>query len=341
MQNVTFISIPRYFHGIHNALQKCAIESWKALRPEPQILLVGDEFNLSESALELGVQHIKCARRNQWHAPLLNEYLKTALSQIKTEFVAVVSSDVLLDWRLVEAFETVSKKFPNFLLTAAPQASSSKPRLFLFPTNLLAYIPPLAVGRDLTACWLLSEFFLRSIPIIDGSTFIQMRHQEHDLVYSKWGTRERLRASIEAQAQERLCRELVNLSWQDLASVHLTPQGEVAYYPSLAERYDMQMRIRTGRPNSEQTWATLIRDEAMSIDRAGDPQRALEQLDQIKLLNARPPGLSLVESVFYIRLQNYDKAIERASVHLHEAMFSDQAKALIGMAEDCKRTQIL
>ena len=55
---ITIFSIPKAFAGEIAVIQRNAVRSWRALGPDVQVILLGDEEGVSAAAHELGVEHV-------------------------------------------------------------------------------------------------------------------------------------------------------------------------------------------------------------------------------------------------------------------------------------------
>ena len=69
---LTVFAVPKPFAGHIGVIQRNAVRSWRALHPECQILLCGDEAGSAEAAFELGVERLLDVDTNDFGTPLLS-----------------------------------------------------------------------------------------------------------------------------------------------------------------------------------------------------------------------------------------------------------------------------
>src|ERR1700722_13740845 len=63
---ITFFSTAKPFLGHNGVIQRNALTSWKALDPEVEVILFGDEPGAAEIASELGLRHEPQVERNEF-----------------------------------------------------------------------------------------------------------------------------------------------------------------------------------------------------------------------------------------------------------------------------------
>lgn len=120
---LTIFSSPRPFtEKRYEKIQMNAIESWKRLRPRPEIILFGDERHESGigKLIEAGgcIQRVD-VRRNRWGTPLLGDLMLKAQSMAETDLVAWVNTDMILLKDFMEAIKRVERQLRQFLLIGA------------------------------------------------------------------------------------------------------------------------------------------------------------------------------------------------------------------------------
>lgn len=76
--NLTLFATPKPFDHETDPIQRNAIESWKRLAPSVDVLLLGDEPGISETAKKMGVRHAAGLKRNQSGTPLLSSAFQMA-----------------------------------------------------------------------------------------------------------------------------------------------------------------------------------------------------------------------------------------------------------------------
>ena len=79
MADLTIFTAPKPFTNPHIALiQRNAIRSWMSLGPQVEVILLGEEAGLAESAAECGVKHLPEVARNASGTPLVSSMFDLA-----------------------------------------------------------------------------------------------------------------------------------------------------------------------------------------------------------------------------------------------------------------------
>ncbi len=249
---LTIFSIPKAFNGPIGTIQRNAIKSWTLLRPECEVILMGDDEGTGEAAADLGVKNIPGVNRNEFGTPLLDHAYQLAQDEATNPLLCYVNADIILMRDFLESVETVRKKTDWFLMTARRWNLDVEEKLdfgvgwedrlmgevsnkgelghhaeidfWVYPKGLLSGIPPLAVGRMAFECWCLYKTREMKADLIDATGKVISVHQNHDYSHHPEG-RFGIGTSIEAQRN----RELVGgksyfFTVRDRTHV-LTPRG--------------------------------------------------------------------------------------------------------------------
>ena len=79
MTTMTIFISPKPFNREHIAtIQWNAIQSWKQLGEDVDIVLIGEDIGVREAAEELGVRYIAEVKRNESGTPLLSDIFALA-----------------------------------------------------------------------------------------------------------------------------------------------------------------------------------------------------------------------------------------------------------------------
>ena len=93
MPLVTLFSAPKPFTDPHIAtIQLNAIKSWTLL-PDVEVILMGEESGLSETARELGVKHISTVERNANGTPLISSMFKLARENSNSPLLCIINAE--------------------------------------------------------------------------------------------------------------------------------------------------------------------------------------------------------------------------------------------------------
>lgn len=205
---ITLFSVPRPFQGHAGIIQRNAIHSWTLLRPACEIILLGEEEGLAETAKEFGVTHIKGLKKNEFGTPFLNDAYLKAARVARYPILAYTNTDIVLMNDFFVALKRIH--FPQFMMVGRrwnldikeeinfqdPQWESrlrellqKEGRLFLssamdycvFPRDFELNLPPFTVGRSGGSDnWQLYRAHSRGLPIVDVTEATTIIHQNHD-----------------------------------------------------------------------------------------------------------------------------------------------------------------
>src|ERR1019366_6907225 len=93
---ISFFTTPKPFLGHIGVIQRNAIESWKRVHPEAEVLLFGDEEGAAETARELGSRHISEVKRNQHGTKYLSSIFDGAQDLARHNFLCYINCDIIL-----------------------------------------------------------------------------------------------------------------------------------------------------------------------------------------------------------------------------------------------------
>jgi hypothetical protein len=205
---ITLFSAPKAFTDQHIAIiQYNAIRSWTLL-PEVEVIVLGKEEGLSETARELGVKQLKDVACNKSGTPLISSMFRLAREQAKSDLLCIVNTDMILMPDFVRAAQHIVKQKDNFVLlgqrwdaeiaeriefsegwqerlrsTVFDKGSLHRPAgsdFFLFPRSCYGEVPDFAIGRAGWDNWMIYKAHQEKWPVIDGTPSIMVIHQNHD-----------------------------------------------------------------------------------------------------------------------------------------------------------------
>jgi hypothetical protein len=205
---LSLFSIPKPFEGESVRLQRNAIGSWRALDPEADILLLGDDAGVAECASEFGATHLAEVARTQWGTPRVDDMFARAERHARTEWVCYINADIIL----TRSFFNAAKRMAGFrqpllmvsqrwdldvagtldfsdphweaALTADVRAhgqlhSLSGIDFFLYRKGFWNQIPPFGVGRTMWDNWFLYSARARGAMVVDATPSVCIVHQNH------------------------------------------------------------------------------------------------------------------------------------------------------------------
>lgn len=215
MPLLTLFSAPKPFTDPHIAtIQRNAIASWTKLA-NTQVLLLGDEAGLAETARELGVAHFAELPRSPSGAPRMDAMFRLAREQAPAQLYCIVNADIILFPDFVESAAKLAAQKKKFValgqrwdldIRSALDFSGDWPirllermhrdgRLhrpvgsdyFLFPAACFDKMPAFTIGRAGWDNWMIYHARKSGFPAIDASADVTIIHQNHDYAHLPGG----------------------------------------------------------------------------------------------------------------------------------------------------------
>src|SRR6266436_5996627 len=113
---LTIFTTAKPFRGHIGVIQRNALQSWKALYPDIEIILLGDDEGAAEAAEKFGLRHEPFAERNERGTKRL-DYLYTRAQAIATHKVlCYINCDIILMQDFRRAIERVRAAHREFLM---------------------------------------------------------------------------------------------------------------------------------------------------------------------------------------------------------------------------------
>jgi hypothetical protein len=208
MPSLTLFSAPKPFTDPHIALiQRNAIRSWTLL-PDVEVILLGAETGLAETAREFGVTHIPHVTRNTNGTPLISSMFNLARENSASPFLCIVNADMILMPDFLEAARRSRLQRDEFVLlsqrwdldianpldftegwqdklrnTVHATGLLHRPAgsdFFLFPKSCYTDIPEFIIGRAGWDNWMIYKARKEGWPVIDCTPSVMIVHQNHD-----------------------------------------------------------------------------------------------------------------------------------------------------------------
>lgn len=210
---VTLFTVQKPNEGHIKIIQDNALKSWRVLRPEPEILLIGDGG-------------YKC---NQYGTPLVNDIFSTAERLASNGLLCYINADIILMPDFMRVALEVARKHQRFLMVGqrwdlditepidlsngwetALLGKNGKMHgptgtdYFLFRKGTLGTIPPFALGRPVWDNWMLWNASNLGLDIVDVTKRVIVIHQNHDYSHLRVDTIEHGWAGLETDENLRL-----------------------------------------------------------------------------------------------------------------------------------------
>jgi hypothetical protein len=204
---ISIFTAPKPFTNPHIAtIQRNAIRSWMGIGAE--VILVGDDEGVAETARDLGVKHEPSVVCNSYGTPMIDSIFELGRKSATCDILAYINADIILLPDFNTAAERVTQTQKEFLIIGQrwdldvreeldfsegwiermqgeiKNRARRHPRggsdYFLFPESVFTFIPPFAIGRAGWDNWMIYEARQRGWKVIDGSVAINIIHQDHD-----------------------------------------------------------------------------------------------------------------------------------------------------------------
>lgn len=218
---LTIFTTAKAFQGHSGIIQRNALQSWKALHCDVEIILFGDDEGAAEAAAEFGLRHEPYVERNTWGTKRLDYMFGRAQAIAQNEILCYINCDIILMQDFWRAVERVRAMHPEFLMVgrrwdtdvtkplaftrADGEATEWELELrelalrsgrqckvewidyFVFSRGLYGADMPPFVLRVFWDNWLVWKALDAGKPVIDASRAVVAVHQNHDYSYHPQG----------------------------------------------------------------------------------------------------------------------------------------------------------
>ncbi len=213
---MTIFSCPKPFRGHINVIQRNAIHSWTLIRPEPEIILIGNEEGTADICREFNLRHIPEVKRNKYGTPLLNDIFEKSEKAAANDLLCYINTDIILMNDFMRATHEVAQCKNRFLMVGQRWMIDIKEPLdfeqnnweyslrsivlqqghpdiekgidyFVYTRGLYDTVPPFALGRTVFDNWLIYHARSRWVPVVDASPVVMAVHQNHDYSHHPLG----------------------------------------------------------------------------------------------------------------------------------------------------------
>ena len=209
MALITIATAPKPFANPHIAvIQWNAIQSWLHLGSDVDVLLVGDEPGMAETASELGVRQVKEVARNSLGTPLVSSIFLLLRQSSASPVLVYANADILILPQLVEVIHQITRQKNQFLVVGQRWDLDIRQRMdfssgwverlqtelqshgqlhprggsdyFIFPRQCFSNVPDFAIGRAGWDNWMLFYARQEAYPLVDATLALTVIHQNHD-----------------------------------------------------------------------------------------------------------------------------------------------------------------
>ncbi len=252
---LTFFAAPRAFEGKNGVVQRNAIVSWTKLKPECEIILLGEEAGIADFARDIGARHIPHIQCTPSGIPLLNSIFETAEKNAQSPYVGFINSDIILLSDFMKAFEFIRENRKRFLLTGQRwncdvvgsvdfkkegwehnlrQASARKAVLeppyamdyFIYPRGVIRDQPAMTIARGYSDNWMIYRARASKADVIDATPCILAIHQTAGLPESAI---QKFHGTEELQKNRELAFQQMKRYYSLLDATHMLGRSKSGY----------------------------------------------------------------------------------------------------------------
>jgi hypothetical protein len=214
---LTFLTSPKPFRDHIGVIQRNAIQSWKLVHPNAEVILFGEEEGTEETARECCVRYAPEVQRNALGTPYLSSILDRGRDMANNALLCYINCDILLLSDFRAALERLAALDSNFLMAgqrldtgvtdpvdfsrsdwqkglrerALAANAQRAPRwidYFVFSRDLyFQKTPPLVIGRGGFDNWMIWYARSAGARVIDVSRVVVAIHQNHDYAHHPEG----------------------------------------------------------------------------------------------------------------------------------------------------------
>ncbi len=208
MAFLTIFTASKPFTNPHiNIIQRNAIQSWMQMK-DVEVVLIGDEAGIPETAREFGVRNIPEVRRDEKGVPQVDAVMQIGHECSESRMLCYANADMILTSDLINAAWRVSEQARDFLvvgqrwdldqtgpldfrgdwesrlrLDVAGRGKFYSPwgiDYFVFPRHLYTNVPNFTIGRPAWDNWMVYHARTTFGMAIDASRDVLVVHQNHD-----------------------------------------------------------------------------------------------------------------------------------------------------------------
>jgi hypothetical protein len=208
MAFLTIFTAPKPFTNPHvNIIQRNAVQAWTRL-DDVEVILIGDESGIPETAKEFGVKNIRGVERDAKGIPTVRSVMEIGHAHSDSPILCFANADMILMSDLVRATRQVSEQVRDFLLVGqrwnldlsepfdfsgdwearlrlevAQHGKFHSPwgiDFFIFPRHQFTDVPNFTIGRPAWDNWMVYHARTTFGAAIDASRDVMVVHQNHD-----------------------------------------------------------------------------------------------------------------------------------------------------------------
>jgi len=261
---ITLFTTTKIFSGIFKIIQTNALNSWRAISPGIQIIILGNSYGSKDAAKVIDAEYVPDVKCSPEGTPLLSDLFDIAQKRAKYNILAYVNADIILPKNLLSEIHLLDNKFNRFLMVGhrwdmdidkiidfntkieqikfwnSIKKNSKKHACtgidyFIFKKGMYQKLPEFVIGRWGWDNWLIWKARRHMVPVIDGSKNIIAIHQNHGYKYHNISSIEDSKKGSEAKHNIKLIN---NRHLNILDSTHLLSGNKII------KKRDKESKIR-------------------------------------------------------------------------------------------------
>ena len=107
---ITIFTTPKDFNNEFEIIQKNAINSWRALSKEVEIIIFGDSNGAREISLDVKAVHIPDVKCSPNGVPILSDLFNQANQIASNELLMFINADIILPDNFLDVISILKKK---------------------------------------------------------------------------------------------------------------------------------------------------------------------------------------------------------------------------------------
>lgn len=206
---ITLFSAAKPFRGHYGMIQRNALESWKRLHPDVEVILLGEVEGAAEVCRELGVRYEAEVERSRVGTPRADFLFRRAQEIARHDLLCYSNCDIILTQDFRRALQRLLQWRDNFLMVGCRWDTDVTEPLdfsdpawetrilarahtegfqrfyynidyFAFKRGLYREMPDLTVGRAFWDHWMVWNALAQKAPVVDATQVVCAVHQNHD-----------------------------------------------------------------------------------------------------------------------------------------------------------------
>jgi len=202
----------RFNHPIFNKIQRDAIESWQALDPVPEIVIVGNDPGTAEICKEYGLKHVPKVGTSSAGTPYCDDFILEAEKVASNDIMLLCSGDIIIKQDTIDAAKAVKPLLNQFCVCSRKlhvEIKDGKKKdirwatwqagdYWLHTKGIFTGMPKFLIGRHKNEKWMF-RWLCNKNALVDGTDVITVWHQQHPHEFKP--------ANKEVEYNERLYNE--------------------------------------------------------------------------------------------------------------------------------------